>query len=423
MKLSRSAFLAGLGSLGALSATNRAEAALPPWFPLPPPLKPKIGGRALVLSGAGARGAYEAGVLKWLFKDVDAQGSPYDIICGTSAGAINSAFAARANGASIAEVGQLWLTMPQADVLQLIPPAQHAVNAAQAFNESSQHGYPRKLRYLSKANGELKAMGPKEDLAKIMAVVNPDGIDTLIKKHPFTLAEMKTNLIVNATNLTRFTSDAFYHFTGRTAAAREKDFVSPVALADSLGRTLRPSGLRWRLTDDNLVKAVLASAAVPSVFPPVEVPVYENGAKELYVDGGVANNTPIATAVAAGANDVTVVIATAPNEGMEKQPDTLPGLLQGSFSVIQRELLEDDVRLALAKNLLSRYRNYRGLNAQTVAFLQAIQSGEWQPIRLRLIRPEKPLKLTSFGFNDGPNLQAAFDQGYADAQNPVVFSA
>ena len=423
MKLSRSGFLAALGAIGAVSASRRAEAALPPWFPLPPPLKPKIGGKALVLSGAGARGAYEAGALKWLFKDVGAQGSPFDLICGTSAGAINSAFAARATGASIAEIGQLWLTMPQADVLQLIPQAQHAVNAGQAFNESSQHGFPRKLRYLSRANSELKAMGPKEDLVKLLAVVNPDGINALVKKHPFTLAEMKTNLIVNATNLTRFTSDAFYHFIGPDAATREQEFAQTAALAGSAGRTLSPSSLRWRLTDANLVKAVLASTAVPTLFPPVEVPVYENGGSDLYVDGGVANNTPIATAVAAGAHDVTVIIASAANEGMEKQPDSLPGLLQGSFGVIQRELLEDDLRFALAKNLLSRYRNYAGLNAQTAAFLQAIQSAEWQPIRLRLIRPEKPLKLTSMGFHDGPNLQAAFDQGYTDAQKPLEFSA
>jgi predicted acylesterase/phospholipase RssA len=171
-----------------------------------------------------------------------------------------------------------------------------------------------------------------------------------------------------------------------------------------------------------LVPAVLASAAVPGVFQPVEVPIAETASSDLYVDGGVANNTPISTVVLAGATDVTVVIASSPGEGMVKQPDTLPRLLQGSFAVIQRELLEDDIRIALARNILSRYRDYRGLNERTVAVLHSIQASEWVPITLRLIRPASPLKLTAIGFDDAADLQAAFDQGYADAQNPSVFS-
>lgn len=411
-----------LGAVGATAAAP-AEAGLPPWFPLPPPLKPKAPKRALVLSGAGARGAYEAGALKWLFKDIDANGPPFDLICGTSAGAINTAFAARASSASIAEVGQFWLGMPQANVLQLVPPAQHAVNAGEAFRESSEHGYPRKLSYLSKANRELKAMGPKEDLAKVLGVISSDGIDALVRKYPMTLAAMKTSLIVTATNMTRFSSDAFYHFNGPDGDRQQAHFLHRAVIESaSGGPALRFSGSQFSLTDDNLVKAVLASAAVPGVFQPVDVPISETGAADTFVDGGVANNTPISTAVSTGATDVTVLIASAAGEGMEKPPTTLPGLLQGSFSVIQRELLENDIRTALARNVLSRYRDYTGLSASTVAFLRGIQAREWEPVTLRIIRPPAPLKLTSMGFNDGPDLQTAFDEGYADAQRAVIYS-
>jgi predicted acylesterase/phospholipase RssA len=362
--------------------------------------------------------------LKWLFKDIDAQGPPYDLVCGTSAGAINAAFAARASSASIAQVAQLWLGMAQANILQLVPPAQHAVNAGQYFQESAEHGYPRKLSYLSRANRELKAMGPKEDLGSIMGVVSSDGIDGEVKKYSFTLADMKTNLIVTATNMTRFSSDAFYHFTGPAAAQRSDYFLRRVSLASTtgMGRTLEPTGNRFALNDDNLVKAVLASAAVPGVFQPVAVPVAENGSADLFVDGGVANNTPVSTAVAAGASDVTVLIASAPNEGLTKPPTTLPALLQASFAVTQRKLLEDDVRIAIARNLLSREHNHAGLSAPIARFLQAIRATDWQPITLRIIRPAAPLKLTSMGFNDAEDLRAAFDEGYADAQNPAVYS-
>jgi NTE family protein len=51
------------------------------------------------------------------------------------------------------------------------------------------------------------------------------------------------------------------------------------------------------------VKAVLASAAIPGVFPPVLI-----DDREL-VDGGVANNTPLSHAVALGASTVYVLPA------------------------------------------------------------------------------------------------------------------
>src|SRR5574341_1271469 len=50
---------------------------------------------ALVLSGGGARGAYEAGVLSYLFQDLPERlGRParFDIVTGTSVGAIHACF-------------------------------------------------------------------------------------------------------------------------------------------------------------------------------------------------------------------------------------------------------------------------------------------------------------------------------------------
>lgn len=45
--------------------------------------------RALVLSGGGARGAYQVGALKYLINDL---GLRYDILCGVSVGALNCGF-------------------------------------------------------------------------------------------------------------------------------------------------------------------------------------------------------------------------------------------------------------------------------------------------------------------------------------------
>src|SRR5450432_3119598 len=52
---------------------------------------------AMVLSGGGARGAYEVGVLWYVFDDLTRlRGAPpkIDILCGTSVGAINACFLA-----------------------------------------------------------------------------------------------------------------------------------------------------------------------------------------------------------------------------------------------------------------------------------------------------------------------------------------
>ena len=51
--------------------------------------------RALVLQGGGSLGAYEAGVFEvlyyWIKKDIDDNENVFDVVAGTSIGAINAA--------------------------------------------------------------------------------------------------------------------------------------------------------------------------------------------------------------------------------------------------------------------------------------------------------------------------------------------
>lgn len=55
--------------------------------------------------------------------------------------------------------------------------------------------------------------------------------------------------------------------------------------------------------------ALLASAAMPGVFPPVEI----DGV--TYIDGGVANNVPVSRAIEAGARKVYVINVNAAGQG------------------------------------------------------------------------------------------------------------
>ena len=76
----------------------------------------KIG---LVLSGGGARGAYEAGVLYHLRKSVWKDKHGFSIHCGTSAGAINTCFLA-ANAHQPKEQGEklkeIWENLSSSDI-------------------------------------------------------------------------------------------------------------------------------------------------------------------------------------------------------------------------------------------------------------------------------------------------------------------
>ncbi|EOQ90677.1 phospholipase, patatin family [Leptospira yanagawae serovar Saopaulo str. Sao Paulo = ATCC 700523] len=68
--------------------------------------------KALVLSGGGARGAYQAGVLRYL-EEIDWKP---DIICGTSVGAINAC--AIGSGMDSKQLTDLWLQLNQKHIMR-----------------------------------------------------------------------------------------------------------------------------------------------------------------------------------------------------------------------------------------------------------------------------------------------------------------
>jgi NTE family protein len=94
------------------------------------------------------------------------------------------------------------------------------------------------------------------------------------------------------------TSQGLQHMIGRfLPAARIEDSRLPLHIMT----TDMLNGAEVLLSRGNLLKALLASAAIPLVYPPVEI----DG--RLLMDGGVASNTPIASAVALGATRILVL--------------------------------------------------------------------------------------------------------------------
>ena len=78
---------------------------------------------ALVLSGGGARGAYQVGVLKAIAELLPKSSiNPFQIVCGTSSGAINAAkVATEADNFSQAVVGleKIWANLTSDQIHQV----------------------------------------------------------------------------------------------------------------------------------------------------------------------------------------------------------------------------------------------------------------------------------------------------------------
>jgi|GEM_PF-141014 len=83
---------------------------------------------------------------------------------------------------------------------------------------------------------------------------------------------------------------------------RLEEAVIPVEV---VATSMTDGGERW-FTYGPAVEAVLASAAMPAIFPPVEI----NG--ERYVDGGVVDNVPLQRAIDAGATRIVVLLCSPP---------------------------------------------------------------------------------------------------------------
>ncbi len=317
---------------------------------------------AIVLSGGGARGAFEAGVLKQL-----SQTKKFDIVCGTSIGAINAALTAQQ---SFDELEQLWSTISTLNIVRFVD----VVNRVNSFVDDIEglRGKPfAAFGNLHLLNDWCK-IGSKKSLLALRGVLDPDPIKLLLSPL-LSINALKSTLIVCATNLTNGSSDAFYSF----ADASEEDIARFV-------KSREPDPSR-QLNQMNYLDVVRASAAIPGAFAPVQMNLGEEHVNHDYVDGGVANNTPVGLALAAGATEVIVVF-------LDPAGATLPTLATtnlyeigiASLSVMQQKILESDMRLADSAG-----------------------------VTITAIRPSKPLELSVLDFANADAIDAAYQEGLA----------
>ena len=267
------------------------------WKKDPIDSKPKI---ALVLSGGGARAAYQVGVLQAV-ADMLPKGAqnPFPILCGTSAGAINAAsiaIYAHQFREAVWRMVHVWGNFHVGQVFRTDWPGLSASAghwmAAMAFGG------------LGKYNPvSLLDRSPLERL--LAQSLNFDSIDASIK------SGLVHALSITASNINTGNSVAFFQ-------------GSPEIKAWARSRQL---GVAENIT----LKHLMASSAIPFVF------AAENIADDYYGDGTIRQTAPVSPALHLGADKLFVIGVSNKDEDT---PETSSLKSYPSFGQIAGQILD-----------------------------------------------------------------------------------
>jgi len=226
--------------------------------------------KALILPGAGARGAYQVGVLKAIARLLPRHArNPFAVIAGTSAGAINAAvLASRASNFNVAvsEMERVWANF----------------EAEQVFRADNWTMLKSSLHWLAAL--VLGGLG----------VRNPD---YLLDNSPLReLLERNINFDHIQRAVDRGYLDALAVTASAYTSARSVTFFQGADRLQPWAR-VRRAGRPGRIGVEHL----MASAAVPFVFSPVKI------GTEYYGDGAMRQRAPLSPAVHLGADRMLVI--------------------------------------------------------------------------------------------------------------------
>jgi NTE family protein len=235
----------------------------------------------LLLTGGGARAAYQVGVLKaiaQLRRDCGVTtGNPFPVIAGTSAGAINAAaLACRADDfdGGVRSLVQVWENF----------------SADQVYRSDALGVLQTGVRWLTMLSigwviarwrkAQPKSLLDNAPLAKLLEGMLPDG----------RLAEMLRQGYLKALSVSASSYSSGLHVT----------FYEALADIQPWHRTQR-TAVKGRITPAHL----LASAAIPLVFP--AVPLMLGETLEYFGDGSMRQVAPISPLIHLGAEKILVI--------------------------------------------------------------------------------------------------------------------
>jgi len=235
--------------------------------------------RAIVLAGGGARGAYEAGVLRYLLDDFPRRTglrAHFDVVCGTSVGAIHACFLAATAGGGEgrgARLVEIWDNLQVEEVFH--------------FSGRDVFSLPRRLFGIRRVADELRR-GRRPD--RLFGLLDTTPLERMVLD-AIPWRDIRRNIVEG-------------HLDAVCVAATQIATGRAIVFVEQRDRQLPDwaSGGDIRMQSIRVMPVhALASAAIPILFPAVRV-----GAR-YYADGGLRLNTPLAPAVRLGANRVLVL--------------------------------------------------------------------------------------------------------------------
>ncbi len=308
----------------------------------------KIG---LVLSGGGARAAYQVGVLKAVAETLPEDiNNPFPIICGTSAGAINTLAIAGRAGPFRLRVKKLEAIWRQLDAEKIYRTDFFGVlkNSLNMFFSFFHSGY---------ALGKPKALLDNTPLRELLE------------------------------NYVRF------RHVDEAIAAGELDAVCITAVSYSTGKSVtffqgtkdhepwersRRVGIKTALTIDHL----MASSAIPMMFPAIQI------GDRYFGDGAVRQLKPISPALHLGADKIFVVgVSDNPTQQQQRtlinHSPSIAQIIGHMFNSAFIDSMESDLETLqninrLAEQMTPNERHKKGVS-------------DLKPVEFMAILPSKPI--------------------------------
>jgi predicted acylesterase/phospholipase RssA len=340
-------------------------------------------GTTLVLSGGGARGAYEAGVIEGLVRASGVRdGEPIpgiNAVVGTSIGAINGWFISTAQYSALRTA---WHTISDANIFRL--------KRRYAAMASPSSGVATRL---------MESLSLLVNLNKTMdGLFDADPIKAWLRANVDPERHTVTPLVFNAADIRNQRAAYFYATEETSSAAEQRAILHALDSISGIPATAAPA--RATLHD-----ALYASIALPLLCDPIELVV--DGVPGLFVDGGSSDNTAVDVARIIALR-VNVILVDPPTSTYE--PKNAIAAALGSFNLLQRRVLEASMRGAYTTTLMKRTLASAQVDAAQRAFLDSLYD-----VDLGIMRPTHDLPGDLSDFRDQAKLQASYDAGIADA--------